>query len=373
MEWLRLTSGIGNATAGAAVATGPHGEIYVVGTVVDGPVEDQKESMFAARFDAEGTMLWRRVVRTSSDDSGNGGAVDANGNLYIVGSKSPRSPARAGGILVASFRPDGHRRWFKRLGSGRDREFGYAIDVRGGRVFVAGDIRDRHLHTTPPCVGFFGGFVAALTTNGQSLWFTRVIRTQPGDAEIHAMAAGTEGGVVVGMREASCDGEPRTVIVSVDANGVPRSRSEAPGLVTIASLTFAHQAFYLVGHLKDHLDGSSTALVKMGEFGRIYWSRRLTSPRGTDGTGATGLGQGIVVVGSTGDPASDGKRASVVTRLMASGLVTWRFELTGGDNSAAGVAVSGGALYVVGTTSGAIEGQVPEGPYALFLMKLRAK
>lgn len=107
---------------------------------------------WVAKVDASGGTVWIRQLGTSQDDQANGVAVDASGNVYIVGTSwgplggpDPANTARA--AFVARFDSGGTLKWTKQvahINSGAGYVFGEAIAVdRAGNAIVAGVVSGR--------------------------------------------------------------------------------------------------------------------------------------------------------------------------------------------------------------------------------------
>jgi hypothetical protein len=108
------------------------------------------DDLFVAKYTASGGHLWSEVFGGTATDRGNAVAVDASGNVIVVGI-SMASGAFGGAVLpglgsidviVAKYAgTNGAHLWSKRLGgTGQDYGTGVAVDA-SGNVIVAGSFR----------------------------------------------------------------------------------------------------------------------------------------------------------------------------------------------------------------------------------------
>jgi hypothetical protein len=115
--------------------------------------------IFLAKYDSAGTLLWAVRAGGTGFDSGNGVAVDGDGNVYVTGGFSgtatfysyvsstvdiPFAPPliSAGGIdiFVAKYSPSGTCQWITQDGDRfNDAGAGIAVSTDGSIVFVAGN------------------------------------------------------------------------------------------------------------------------------------------------------------------------------------------------------------------------------------------
>lgn len=89
------------------------------------------------------TLTWTNFLGSAKNDEGNGVAVDAAGNLYLVGTSFATwgNPLRAhsGGpdLVVAKLDSSGNLLWNTFLGSqGADQGYGIALDASGNIAVV---------------------------------------------------------------------------------------------------------------------------------------------------------------------------------------------------------------------------------------------
>lgn len=185
--WLRsildVRGGLGTTDGANGVAIDNAGNIYVAGDTVDTlPGEDNAggRDAFVAKFDGDGNRLWGHHIGTLSDDTARGVAVDASGNVFVVGTAGrgglPQPSPSIGELFIAKFDTDGTLQWTHQWGSGgdganRDSARGVAVDAEGN-AYMAGYIPFNYAGTTAGGPG--DAFAAKYDTDGNQVWFFRL-------------------------------------------------------------------------------------------------------------------------------------------------------------------------------------------------------
>jgi hypothetical protein len=134
--------------------------------------------------------LWNTFLGGSGADQGSGIALDATGNVYVVGTSTAAWGAPinlfAGGTndaFAAKLDSSGTRLWNTFLGSatpmgaGSDQDLGIAVDDAGSNVYVTGLSLSTWGTPVNPHVGLgtLDAFAAKLNTNGVQLWNRKVL------------------------------------------------------------------------------------------------------------------------------------------------------------------------------------------------------
>lgn len=120
------------------------GQLSVDGFVSDGRGMD----LFVGKWSSDGDLAWIRCYGGSDDDQLHGMAVDRSGNIYLTGYFAKEIDF-GGGELVATARntvflakldPGGVLVWARAFGVDRYQSgYDVAVDSRGGRVAIAGE------------------------------------------------------------------------------------------------------------------------------------------------------------------------------------------------------------------------------------------
>jgi hypothetical protein len=165
------------------IAVDGSGNVYVAGSsdatwgtpVI--PYAGGNSDAFAAKLDSSGSLQWNTFMGSSSDDYGNGIAVDGSGNVYVAGYSlstwgTPVNPyAGDRDAFAAMLDSSGSLQWNTFMGSS-SYDIGSDIAVDGcGNVYVAGH---SPAWGTPlnANAGGFDAFVAKLFCNGSLHWHT---------------------------------------------------------------------------------------------------------------------------------------------------------------------------------------------------------
>ena len=144
--WRRQVGSDGFDRVSALTVDGA-GHAFMVGSTdssFDGPPRDADDSDgWIVKFDTDGNELWRRQVATYQPDALLGAAADKAGNLYVSGyGGSFAAPSRtASDAWLIKYDPSGTMLWARQVGTTSDDEFsGVAIDADGD-VFTIGTTR----------------------------------------------------------------------------------------------------------------------------------------------------------------------------------------------------------------------------------------
>jgi len=130
---------------GHAVVVDQAGDVYVVGRTlgsIDLNISAGNYDIFVTKWDTTGAKLWTRQWGTGGIDYGYGGAIDAEGALfvtgYVTGSLNGLAYAGAEDVFLSKWDPEGTLFWIDQWGTTlSDKGNGMAIGPQG-MVYVAG-------------------------------------------------------------------------------------------------------------------------------------------------------------------------------------------------------------------------------------------
>jgi len=158
---------------GYGITTTANGESYVVGgsnATWGAPINAFAGSQdgFVAKLGVNGDRLWNTFMGSASNDIANMTALDASGNVYVVGGSnatwgSPATP-HAGDFdaFIARLDPSGARQWNTFIG-GSAYDSGSSVAVNPtGKIFVSGDSDSNWGVPVNARTGGIDGFVAML-------------------------------------------------------------------------------------------------------------------------------------------------------------------------------------------------------------------
>ena len=427
-QWTRqLGSGLNDFAQG--VATDPQGNVYVTGYTpggLDGNTSAGGQDLFLVKYDAQGARQWTRQFGSSKNDQARGVAADADGNVYVTGFTSGAlAGATSAGdqdLFLIKFTAQGDRQWVRQLGTARkDVAQAVATSRRGTgevEIYVAGRTEGSAQGTGldgAPQRGSYDIVVAKYDASGTLKWVRQAGTAGEDSASaITSDGAGqvyVTGSVPVDLESGASLGGNDIVVLKYDAAGTLLA-SRQLGSVNAAQPTRTsdwgmavaadrENGLYVAGYAEGGFSGAAGAgdkdLVLMkyaegcgvtapGQCGRGYgwgevslWGRQFGTPSDeySDGVAMSCDGS-VYVAGHTAEqfeglPYAGGLDLLVV-KYNPSGNRLWARQAgSSGDEYVMGAASdASGAVYVVGTTSGALDGQASAGDYDLFVMKFDA-
>jgi hypothetical protein len=431
-EWARRMGGTGH-DIGVATAADASGNVVVTGRFTGtadfggGPLASAGGfDVFLAKYASDGTHLWSRRFGATGNDLGNGVAIDAAGNVVIVGSFEQTvsfgggSRTSAGGwdVFVAKYSPEGSHLWSMSFG-GPESDSGLAVGIGpDGGVVVGGSYRGTVSFGGPPLstsrAAVTDLFAAKYSSGGGHQWSLGFKSDRKG--QVRGVAVDTAGNVALtGFFEGSVDlggGSLQSVGSSRDAfvarlspagghlwsrrfgaivtdvgNGVA---VDGNGDVLVTGM-FGSAVDFGGGALQGDAAGDAFVAKYAAATGAHLWSLALGGRWSADAGWAVAVGDGNdVIVGGTfeatdaypadfgGGPVVSAGRQDVFVARYSPGGVHLRSERFGGpeDDVANGIAVdSAGHPIVTGTfgTAADFAGRllVSAGGLDAFVMKLR--
>ena len=187
--WIRRAGGTGN-DFGNAIAVDASGNVAVLGRFVKTADFGQftlkatgGTNIFIAKLDSQGNWLWaKRAGGVGGENSGRAVAFDASGNVFITGRFDSNGDfgkftLKANGtndVFIAKLDGNGNWQWAKRVGStDKDHAHGMAIDAKGEILIIGAFFRECTFGSkTIKGRGDQEIFVAKLDTNGNWRWIT---------------------------------------------------------------------------------------------------------------------------------------------------------------------------------------------------------
>jgi uncharacterized repeat protein (TIGR01451 family) len=182
-QWNTFMGGSG-IDWGRGIALGPNDDVYVVGlsyTTWSSPTNAYAggSDAFVVKLDSDGVRQWNTFLGSASGDDGNGIAMDDSGNVYIVGTSSaswgsPITPfAESNDAFVAKLNSDGMLQWLTFLGgSAADYGNDIALDASGNVYVVGTSSATWGTPINPYPGGYYAPFVAKLNDSGVLQWNT---------------------------------------------------------------------------------------------------------------------------------------------------------------------------------------------------------
>ena len=240
LVWKRQL-GTSDDDTSSSVATDSKGNVYISGYTTGSLAGDLQGSTddWVAKYNSGGTLVWKRQLGTSSRDGSSGVATDSKGNVYISGStQGSLAGANQGSrdAWVAKYDSAGTLVWKRQLGtSDEDVSSSVATDSKGN-VYISGD-------TQGPLAGAYQGYLIIIWETKYDSDGTLVWKPQLGTSNDAWVAKYNSAGTLVWKRQLGTSNDDRS-------NGVA---TDSKGNVYISGST--------LGSLAGELQGSSDAWV----------------------------------------------------------------------------------------------------------------
>lgn len=342
LNFIKQISGTGNDYIRASTNDGS-GNIYVVGSfdgVIDfdpGPGTSNSGSavgtdIWFGKYTSSGSLVWGKALIGGSDDFGLDIALDASGNIYIVGyfggtldfdpgaGNNSYTASGPSDILLAKYDNNGNYSWGKKIGASTVSSTGRGLAIdNSNNVYITGQISS----TSPATVYFDPPSSGSTSTSNGSIFFAKYSSTGAYNWVKNFGASSSSGAA----EDISLDGSSNIYLTgyfygSTDFN---------PG----GSGTIYNS------------NNGSTFIAKYNNSGVYQWGYQ----------GGLGIGyEGIEVVANPAGNAylvGDGNQNIVISKYSSGGLA-WQ-QIIGGSSFDYGqsIALDGaGNFYVSGITTG---------------------
>lgn len=392
--WIRQF-GTSHTDGAEGVGLDGEGNLYVAGYTwdsLDNGEELTGYDAFLTKFSPEGQELWTRNFGTPASDYAWAVAVTKDNGLYVMGHTRGELPGQVQlgreDVYLMRFDFEGNAQWTRQFGTEyRDEPSDVAVDEQGN-AYVAGIARIALPGQEK--IGNEDAYVRKYDTGGSEVW-TRQFGTKGTDL-MSAVTVGGDGSVyAVGPSSGTFPGETwagkyDSYLAKFDSAGTMLWAREfgtvdADNAVDVA--VDAEGRVFVVGFYRIAKPGQRVGIVQnalLHRFdgdGNMVWQREFGT---MDEDFATEVvvdsGGAVYVVGRT-DGALPGQQNSggndVFVRkynLDGDELWTHQFGSTSGDNVRDITLDAQDNLYLVGRTNGTLPGQSPEGLADGFLVKL---
>lgn len=376
-----------------------NGNVFVTGGTggsLDGNTSAGDLDMILVKYNAAGEKQWTRQLGTAAEDTGNAVAVDASGNIYVVGTTlgdlggPHEGNADEYDIFLVKYNTEGTEQWRRRLGTPEvDDAPCVAVDDTGN-IYVSGTTygdMDGDLGGTN--AGNFDIFLVKYNAAGEKQW-TRQLGTEYSD-ECYSIAVDTNGNIyMTGLTYGNLDGKIMAggnfdvFLVKYNAAG-EKQWTELLGTPSdeygYGVATDAGGNVYVTGVTSGHLEGTNAGgtdmfLAKYNTSGVKQWTRQLGTTSDDDGWGVAVDANGNIFVagdtyGALEENTSAGDWDAFLVKYNTSGTRQWIRQFgTDSEDVAYGVKTdSGGNAFVTGYTFGGLDGNINAGEDDIFLVK----
>ncbi len=323
-----------------ATATDADGNVFIVGTVtgdLGSGIVQGAQDVYLRKYDAAGQLIWSRLLGSSERADGYAIATDADGNVAIAGKVTDRltSTAIGGGddTFVTKYGADGHEVFTRQIAPLLDDQANALAFASDGSLFVAGQTKS--------------AMSAGVTHNGGS------------DAYLMKLSSS---GSLTYARQFGGSGDDRATAVTVDSSGDVILGTVEAGEAKVRKLLGSDGTSDPVWEVSLGALGQGNLSSLAVDAGAIYVAGA------TDNAALTAGGQASIVAAHSG--GSDGFVMKIADAGASASASFISYVGTSGSDSAAGVAVANGAVYVAGSTNGAFNGGAAPSKTNAYVAKL---
>jgi uncharacterized protein (UPF0548 family) len=252
---------------GHALTTGTDGSIYIAGFTygsLDGQPHSGGEDAFLAKFNADGSKVWTKLLGSTSADIAYALTTGLDGSIYVTGitgasaydsqisGTSINGQTTAGGIAVflTKFNSDGEKIWTRLLDSSSN-DIAYALTTGlDGSIYVGGYTEG--VLDGQSKVGSRDGFLSKFSTDGTKAWTLLTGLSYSDYAK--AIATGLDGSIYVGgLTDGSLDGRG---LDSPDAFLI-KYQDVTSTTTTVTSISYGYGKYFYGSSGSDKVTGTS--------------------------------------------------------------------------------------------------------------------
>ena len=389
-------------TFGNALATDSGGHVYVAGSTkggLDGNTLTGTYDFFLSKYNSSGVRLYTKQLGVAGRDTvATAVATDANDNVYVAGYTTgglygnTMQQDSTHEVFISKYDSNGVKQFTRQLGVAGEKKVGVAVAIDAiGNIFVAG-------YTTGALDGYtmtgtVDSFFSKYNSEGVKQ-FTRLLGVTGKETRGYGVATDASGNVfVAGYTEGSLDDNALTgtrdfFVTKYDPSGVKQFTRQlgAVGAVTVGTAVTTDDKgdVFVVGYTEGSLDGN--ALTGSRDFFVTKYNpsgvKQFTRQSGAVGAVTAGnevatdpVGD-VFIAGSTTGGLDGNARTGIhdvfVTKYSPNGvkLFTRQLGVAGRETYGNGVATDPiGDVFVAGSTSGGLDGNVQTGVYDFFVSK----
>ena len=389
-------------TFGNALATDSGGNVYVAGSTkggLDGNTLTGTYDFYLSKYSSSGVRLYTKQLGVAGRDTvATAVATDANDNVYVAGYTTgglygnTMQQDSTHEVFISKYDSNGVKQFTRQLGVAGEKKVGIAVAIDAiGNIFVAG-------YTTGALDGYtmtgtVDSFFSKYNSEGVKQ-FTRLLGVAGKETRGYGVATDASGNVfVAGYTEGALDDNALTgtrdfFVAKYDPSGVKQFTRQlgAVGAVTVGTAVTTDDKgdVFVVGYTEGSLDGNTLTgtrdffVAKYDPSGVKQFTRQLGAV-GAVTVGnevATDLVGDVFVTGSTTGGLDGNARTGIhdvfVTKYTPNGvkLFTRQLGVAGRETYGNGVATDPiGDVFVAGSTSGGLDGNVQTGVYDFFVTK----
>lgn len=371
------------------------GNIYIVGTA-DGDIMDQTNNggsdILLAKFDADGLLLWVRLIGGAGNDGGSAITLDPEGNIYITGwtLSSFNSQINNGGsdFFIVKYQSNGNYLWTRIFG-GSSQDSGYDIQIdQYGYLYVVGDTNSTFPSYSENNKGATDAFVVKYYSDGGVFQWIKLIGDTNND---YARAIAINGSTlfVAGYTYSSFGGQLNNG--GQDAFVVELGNDKTYHWTKFIGSTEDDKAIdiiykdyiYITGYTSSSFDGNTNQGLKDAFISKlqgggspaVIWTKFVGSS-GWDEAYKINIDDNnyIYIVGKTdgylNNQVNSGYYDAFIVKIDANNeIIFTRLIGSQQDDDAIAIIISGTNIYIAGTTQGSFDEQINNGGKDIFIKK----
>jgi hypothetical protein len=400
-QWTKELGVAGDDLVIKGLAIDSSANVYVTGntnTGFDGNTLMGATDFFVTKFDSSGTKAWTKELGVSSAiTEAYSVAVDTSGNAYIGGTTrgglDGNTLSGSSDFFVTKYSSAGVKAWTKQLGASGKSTYGLAVKTdSSNNVFITGDTTANLDGNT--LVGNLSYFITKYNTSGTKQW-TKENGGASGRLYPYGITVdGSDNLVITGSTNVAFDGHSLTGVTDIfnakyDTSGTKIWTTQLGGTaytsVHVTGLGLdSSKNIYIGGYLPGSMDGLTQTglndfyLAKYNSTGSRLWSAQLgVASKSTTAAGIVlDSSSNVYITGSTrggldGNTLT-GNTDFFLSKYNSSGTKQWTKQLGVASRVTDAYAVgadSSDNVYVVGATSGNLDGVTITGTQDAFITK----
>ncbi|MCP4138412.1 MAG: hypothetical protein GY754_46045 [bacterium] len=347
-----------------------------------------------AKFNSAGVLQWVKQTGSTVGDYPRDIAIDESGNIYVTGYTSGdfdgNTSAGAEDIILVKYNANGEKQWSRQLGTtGIDFAFAMAVNKEGDIYLTGRTDGDLSGNAEAATIGTANIFLVKYNSSGEKL-LTQQYGTSSTDEGIN-LAINDAGNVyITGYTGGALNGE--TALGLWDFFLIKVDSSDGYCWTKIFGTIYADEGYniaidsnnyiYIAGRTQYDLDGNTNVnggasgtydmfLAKYDSSGTWQWTGQWGSA-GADSIGGLAISSdNTIYMGGYTDRNFEGNSNLVLLKSDTEKNVEWNLEMGGfSDDYSRDVSLdSSNNLFMVGHTTGGLDGNTNLGGTDVFIMK----
>lgn len=388
-------------TIGYSIAIDKGNNIYVAGWTKTDINDEFSKRAFLTKYDSSGKVVYTKEIGEPGEyTAAFGVAVDANGNVYVYGDRRRINLEGDGpfieiGVFLAKFDRKGEQQFTRTLGGGVNGTYSWDLAIdNSGNIFIAGytfDNLDGNIRN-----GITDLFITKFDTGGNQLFTKQMGVSGNYTAALDIAIDASNNVYITGETSGGLDGNAKignsdAFIIKFDNDGYKQFSRQwgSAGANTYAySIAIDPSGdVYVGGSINAGLDGNDLTgeadayIIKFDSDGNKIFTRQIGAPATvTYFTSVSVDKNGHVYIGGTtngglGGNGLIGTYDAFVAKYDSSGVRQFLRQIGDAGAETFGSALTidtGSNVFLLGTTTGGVDGKTLTGTTDYFITKFDA-